>query len=324
MPGLRLRIGGTGTVIASIQHSVVAILSQGRIDIPTNASWLNLVRLVSDALDRGEPFEKRVVRAERLPQIVAAMHRHGHGGAVVVTPPDGAPPAGMDVKYVLDADGAKIVQERVAMFESAARESQLLEDAWLHGQPSETPQPQWSLKTETKKVTRRLLDTALRHVGHLSSVDGAVFHHHQCMCFVASQDGRLSLFAWLEKDESVIVIRGLEHCGRIYAKSSRCCSKTATLVSRVSSSAHRRSTWHSGGHRPRAEAARGRSAACKTWVRRSTSTWVTPWAVARYHVMASGWSASPVPSASSPGVRAGRESRPDRASGRRRRSAILR
>ena len=31
------------------------------------------------------------------------------------------------------------------------------------------------------------------------------------MCFVASQDGRLSLFAWLEKDESVVVIRGLEH-----------------------------------------------------------------------------------------------------------------
>ena len=152
------------------------------------------------------------------------------------------------------------------MVESAARESQLLEDAWLHGQPSETPQPQWSLKTETKKVTRRLLDTALRHVGHLSSVDGAVvvdehllvvgfgakltadhaeflvaewdavsgmaprsvspvelggtrhqsaaryvFHHHQCTCFVASQDGRLSLFAWLEKDQSVVCIRRLEH-----------------------------------------------------------------------------------------------------------------
>lgn len=173
MHALRLRVGGTGTVIASLQSRVVAILSHGRVDIPANASWLDLAQLVSNALDRGEPFEKRLVRAERLLQIVAAMHQHGHGGAVIVTPPDGASPAGMNIKYALDADGAKIVQERVAMFESAARDSQLLEDAWMHGQPSETPQPQWNLKTETKKFTRRLLDTALRHVGHLSSVDGA-------------------------------------------------------------------------------------------------------------------------------------------------------
>ena len=267
-----LRIGGAGTVIASMGRSlggrVLAILNGGQVAVPKLASPESWMDLVANAFGKERSSIERLKLAGRLLHIVVRMHSHGHGGTLVVTPPgSNSLQTQVRFKYRLDEAGQRFLRDQIAQAEEAAHEAIKGEEAFMLGHTPEVLLPHLGMKFEGRRLSSALLDGALRKVADLSRIDGAVildehlsvlgfgakleaehaefsvaevdvvsgtlrkdvfytgvggtrhqsaarfvFRNQDSLCFVASQDGRLSLFGWMIQEGVVGWIRGLEHC----------------------------------------------------------------------------------------------------------------
>jgi len=259
---LRIRIAGTGTVIASEGNNVLAVLERGEVFVPKSAGNIDWIMLVAQALDRMKSFPERMKLAARLQRIVVAMHRQGHGGALVVVPTN----QDTWTRHVSFANrfedpSTLAVHNLLLELEDAERRHTELDE----GRDGETPLSLLPLFAESVTAHKNLLDSLLRSIGDLSAVDGAVvideglrvlgfgaklsadeanfdvfvldaltgqseiipyaelggtrhqsaarfvFGNHEAMVFVASQDGRLTLLAWVQDRAQVAAIRRLEH-----------------------------------------------------------------------------------------------------------------
>ncbi len=265
---LRFRIASPGTVIASISESVVALIHNGRISIPQQASDISWMSIVANAFGTELPFPDRFAKAARLLGIVAAMFRHGHGGTLVVVPSTSDSwRKDVKIKYQFSGNqGSDLLKQRLMQLETAKREADELKKAFLFGRPTDIPESLIPLKLQAADVHTRLLTDTLRQIGSLTAVDGAVLigedfalfgfgtklqpppsdfdiaeinvldgslrehvslskiggtrhqsaahfvkHHNDALVFVASQDGCLTLFAWVIKEASVLGLRNLHH-----------------------------------------------------------------------------------------------------------------
>ncbi|MGH9890989.1 MAG: putative sensor domain DACNV-containing protein [bacterium] len=263
---LRLRIGGTGIVVASRDKDVLAVLHGGRISIPKSATELTWMQIVAGAFGSDRPFPERLKLAALLLRVVARMHRHGHGGILVIIPSaEQSWQAQVSFRYCFDEAGAKMIRDRIAQAESAAQEARAIDDQLNFGQTPDVPSL-FRLRGNAASAYSGLLDAALQSIGDLSQIDGAlildehlsvlgfgaklqaiptaffateidalsgairegvpdtdlwgtrhqsaarfVFHNREALCFVASQDGQLTLFGWVINPGVVAAIRGLEH-----------------------------------------------------------------------------------------------------------------
>ena len=262
MLAMRLRVAGTAMVIATDGHDVIAVLERGEVHIPKSASDLSWIVMVANALEKAKTFPQRLAIATRIQRAVLAMHRQGHGGALVIVP------AGSDswAKWVspgfrFDPTASMAVQGLLGELDTAEKRFEELKS----GTTPEIPQSMLPLFAESVAAHQDLINSMLRSIGDLSAVDGAVvmdedlrvlgfgakldgsagsfdvlvldalsgesatasnselggtrhqsaarfvLQNPETMVFVASQDGRLTLFVWVVDPGKVAAIRRLEH-----------------------------------------------------------------------------------------------------------------
>jgi hypothetical protein len=82
---LQLRVTGTGTLIASEDSAIIVALEKGEILLPDESGTTNWTALLAKNLSTSRPFQERYLLAHRIQAVALAMHRHGHGGTLVVT-----------------------------------------------------------------------------------------------------------------------------------------------------------------------------------------------------------------------------------------------
>ena len=264
---LRLRICGTGVVVASRDHEVLAVLQRERISIPQGASELSWMQVVAEAFGKDRSFPERLKLAGRLLRVVARMHRHGHGGTLVVVPSaQHSCLAHVSWKYCFDEAGAKTIRDRIVQAESAAEEARGIEERRMAEPAPDVARRLFRLTVDAATAHSGMLVASLHAIGDLSQIDGALIldehlsvlgfgakldapanecsvteldaltgatregvsgtdiggTRHQsavrftcknpeALCFVASQDGGLTILSWVTNPGCVVAIRGLEH-----------------------------------------------------------------------------------------------------------------
>jgi hypothetical protein len=155
---LRLRVAGAGTVVASEGRNVLAVLQGGVMHIPKSAGYINWVMLVANALDRANSFPDRMKRAARFLEVVTTMHRHGHGGALVVVPcTTDTWKRHVKFSFSFDDPSSLVLRRHLLEWEEAERLHQELE----LGQAGETPISLLPLYAQSAAAHRELTDSTL-------------------------------------------------------------------------------------------------------------------------------------------------------------------
>jgi hypothetical protein len=265
---LQLRIARPGTVVASVHTQVVAVMHDGQVSVPKEASDLSWMSFVARAFGTELPLSVRLQKAARLLRIVAAMLKHGHGGTLVVVPSASAAwRAHVSIRHAFaGSQGSNLLKEQLAQLEAAHKEADDLEMALVSNQATDVPRIEIRLKLQAAELHAQLVNTSLARIGALSALDGALLlddelsvlgfgaklqahpddfalalvnaldgsirkavpldeiggtrhqsaarfikSHHDALAFVASQDGRLTLFAWVITEAAVAGLTGLEH-----------------------------------------------------------------------------------------------------------------
>jgi hypothetical protein len=259
---LKLRVAGTGTVVASDGNNVIAVLERGEIYLPKRAGDTDWIMIVANALDKNKSFPDRMKVATRFQQIVVAMHRQGHGGALVIVPASrNSWMKHVSFSFRFNSSSSLSACKRLHEFEEAQKLHEKIES----GNERETLTSLLPLYAQSVSAQRDILNSLLRTIGELSAIDGAiimdeelklygfgaklqgepedfkilvldalssevktisytqfdgtrhqsaarfVYQNPETMAFVASQDGRLTLIAWVIDRGQIAAIRRLEH-----------------------------------------------------------------------------------------------------------------
>jgi hypothetical protein len=267
---LQLRISSPGTVIASFNGDLVALVHNGQISTPQHANVDSWVEIVAKTFGSEAPYPDRRKAAAMLLRIVASMFHHGHGGALIVVPSASSDwHSDVNIKYEFSGiQGSDLLKQRWNELKQAALDADKLRNADLTGQyPEHIPATLRSFTVNQADFLQRRFTDTLRQVGNLTALDGAVIidtdfalfgfgaklrmpgpesnfnvieidvldnsqkrvshsqvggtrhqsaayfvnQHNDALAFVASQDGRLTLFVWASEEESVIALRNLHH-----------------------------------------------------------------------------------------------------------------
>jgi hypothetical protein len=171
---LRLRIAGNGTLLASRSRRVLALLHRGAVSIPVAADEASLAHLVAHALGKEHSPEVRGKVPSQLIRIGTTMIRHGHGGALVLVPPeDQSWRQSVRFRFSFDEDSAKLLQASVHDFEAGMSEVARHHDDLVAGRQS-APIVDLHERYETVNFLRSLNQSLMRRVADLSLIDGAV------------------------------------------------------------------------------------------------------------------------------------------------------
>jgi hypothetical protein len=166
-----LRVADTGTLVAFDRTGTIAVFEHGEVYLPRQASPFDWDHLVSGALGDTRPFEERLTLADRLRQVVEAVHSHGHGGAVVVLPPGSEAVRDIDIAYKLEGTGRDAIHTSVTeLTDVQAKRHEL--GVFPTGQ--DVDPMMLTLLDQSVKAHQELLRRALKRVGQLSSIDGAL------------------------------------------------------------------------------------------------------------------------------------------------------
>ncbi len=259
-----IRIAGPGLLIASDDHQVLAVLERGEELIPAQGAGYDWMQFVAKALPPAVDYTERLQRALVIQRVIAAIHKQGHGGALVIGPRSNHDWMNLvDLRFKFDLDDADVIRKRLAHLEDAQR--QLKESRFGVVDPTAAAPSTASPPETLVTANQSLLEELLRQIGDLSAIDGAVVmdeelgilgfgaklrataadfqvreidvltsasndvscsdlggtRHRSAAClvhqqpetmvFVASQDGRLTLFVWVEDIKNVAAVRRLEH-----------------------------------------------------------------------------------------------------------------
>lgn len=164
-----IRITGLGTVLVSLNKSVIAVIHNGELSIPTNQpdrfTWL---RMISLNFDNSSEFPDKIEKASILLDIVTAIFKAGHGGALVVLPSHTINIiSDIDVKY--DLGNSNLISSRLEEFKKSQQEMVINPNI-----PDDDRLQLAKLKFESIEYYKRIFRECLVEVGNLSSVDGAV------------------------------------------------------------------------------------------------------------------------------------------------------
>ncbi len=170
-----LRIAGNGTLLASRNGRVLALLHRGEVSIPAAADADSLEHLFVRTL--GEKHSRRThgnVPA-KLIRVGATMIRHGHGGALVlVDPRDSSWQASVNFRYSFDEASANLLKGSIEDLETCLGESKKSYDEFVTSRKRRSTVSTLLEQQETANFLRNLTETLMRRVGDLCLIDGAV------------------------------------------------------------------------------------------------------------------------------------------------------
>ncbi len=171
---LRLRIAGNGTLLVSRSRRVLALLHKGKVSIPVAADEASLSHLIAQALGKDNFQESRPNVPAKLIRVGTTMIRHGHGGTLVLVPPDDQSwKRSVRFRFSFDEDSAKLLQASVHDFEVGTSEALRNYDDLVAGRESASI---IALREQYEALNflRTFNQSLLRRVGDLSLIDGAV------------------------------------------------------------------------------------------------------------------------------------------------------
>ena len=231
----RLRIAGNGTLLASCRHSVLALLHRGAVSVPVAADENSLEHLVAEVLGKEQTLETRGSVPAKLIRVGTTMIRHGHGGILVLVPPedqswrqaarfrfsfdDASAPVGALREQCESANSSPALHESL---QRRVGDLSLIDGAvimdldlrllgfgakLLFGQED-------FLVTTLNAVTGEMSERVpLAELGGTRHQSAARFIHgnHAVEVFVVSQDGRLTMFSWSDRMRCVVAVQKLEH-----------------------------------------------------------------------------------------------------------------
>jgi len=172
---LQLRIAGYGILLASRSRRVLALLHRGAVSIPVAADVDSLMQLIGRTLGKERSLEERDKVSARLIRIATAMIRHGHGGILVLVPPEGSSwRESVDFRFRFDETSAGLLRDSSRNFEILISEGWHDFDDVATGRKS--PDSLFALRDQynAMNVLRALNESLLRRVADLSLIDGAV------------------------------------------------------------------------------------------------------------------------------------------------------
>jgi len=172
---LRLRIAGNGILLASRARRVLALLNQGVMSIPVAADELSLSQLVGRALGKERFLEEHGNAPAQFIRVVTTMIRHGHGGTLVLVPPeDQSWRAGVSFRFCFDDESGRLLQHSVRDFESGMDEALRGYDDLVEGRASCASLTALREQYDAVNYLRTLSESLFRRVGDLGLIDGAV------------------------------------------------------------------------------------------------------------------------------------------------------
>ncbi|MBI5520346.1 MAG: hypothetical protein HY916_09825 [Desulfovibrio sp.] len=134
---LRLRIAGNGILLASRARQVLALLHQGAVSIPVAADEASLAQLVARTLGKERSLEQHANIPGRILRVVTTMIRHGHGGSLVLVPPeDDSWRSSVSFRFCLDEPSARVLYDSVHNFEALMDEAKRGYDDLVTGRTS--------------------------------------------------------------------------------------------------------------------------------------------------------------------------------------------
>lgn len=172
---VRLRIAGAGILLASRARQVLALLQQGEVSIPVAADEASLAQLVARTLGKERSLEQRGNMPGRLIRVVTTMIRHGHGGSLVLVPPeDDSWRSGVSFRFCFDEPSTRVLYESVHNFESLMGEATRGYDDLVSGRTSCASLIALREQFEAVSFLKTLSESLFRRVGDLGLIDGAV------------------------------------------------------------------------------------------------------------------------------------------------------
>lgn len=172
---LRLRLAGNGILLASRAHQVLAILNHGVMSIPVAADEESLAQLVARTLGKERALEQRGNMPGKLIRVVTTMIRHGHGGTLLLVPPeDQSWRPGVSIRFCFDEHSANLLYDSVRNFQAGMDEALRGYDDLVAGRASCASLIALREQYEAVNFLRTLSESLFRRVGDLSLIDGAV------------------------------------------------------------------------------------------------------------------------------------------------------
>jgi hypothetical protein len=170
---LQLRVTGTGTLIASEDSAIIVVLEKGEILLPDESGTTSWTALLAKNLSTSRPFQERYLLAHRIQAVALAMHRHGHGGTLVVTPPTANQTDIPDIAIAHRFGESGTGSICSAIQKLAAAEIRLKDSKSPTTASQDTPELR-SLLELLVEAHQQKLQTLLTNIGDLTRVDGAV------------------------------------------------------------------------------------------------------------------------------------------------------
>jgi hypothetical protein len=172
---LRLRIAGNGILLASRAGRVLALLNRGVMAIPVAADEMSLSQLVGRTLGKERFLEQRGSAPARIIRVVTTMLRHGHGGTLVLVPPENQSwRAGVSFRFCFDEESGRLLQHSVHDFEVGMDEAQRGYDDLVAGRGNCASLTGLREQYDAMNYLRTLSESLFRRVGDLGLIDGAV------------------------------------------------------------------------------------------------------------------------------------------------------
>jgi len=172
---VRLRIAGNGILLASRARHVLAILNRGVAAAPVAADDATLARLVAQSLGKERFLERHGDMSMRFGPMVASMLRHGHGGTLLLVPPeDQSWRGGVSFRYRFDEAGGRLLQHSVREYETLLREALHSYNDLKAGRIKAEAISSLRDQYDAVNHLHTLSDALSRSVGDLGRIDGAV------------------------------------------------------------------------------------------------------------------------------------------------------
>ncbi len=172
---VRLRVAGNGILLVSRARRVLVILNRGVAAVPVAADDTSLARLVAGSLGKERFLEQHAGAAQRFSRTLATMLRQGHGGMLLIVPPeDQSWRDGVSLRYRFDEAGGRLLQHSVYAYESQLREALRDYNALRTGHVGAESIDALRERYDAVHDLHTLSDELNRRVGDLGRIDGAV------------------------------------------------------------------------------------------------------------------------------------------------------
>lgn len=167
---LKIRIAGTGVIVASVCQNVLAVLQCGEVHIPKYAEGTDWIKLTAKVVHPNKSIRDSLEIISPFLKVVTSIQAQGHGGALVVVPSSLSTwKEFVHFAFQFDALGSLAFKYRyLNCVEAEMIYKKDLEDL------AAVPAISLGLHKQIADHHSNLLDMTLHSIGDLSAIDGAI------------------------------------------------------------------------------------------------------------------------------------------------------